>query len=135
MHLLLVSLGIGIGAVPDSPSSLDSRAAAEVRIGYDLDATTPYLGEPFVRAEREQPAMLGHDLINITLTEPSLVQLDSVLDSIDALYVAGGNTFRTNNACLRRHLGVGFAFEGTVQIPQQHASWRSHAVGECRERL
>lgn len=101
MHLLLLSLGVG--AVPGFIASHVRRPAEEIRVGYVDDAARPYADEWFVAAEREQLAELGYSLTDITVGDfDDAGSFDAVLEDVDALYVAGGNTF-VLLAALRRH--------------------------------
>lgn len=103
MALLLLSRGVG--AVPDFVSTHVPRPSSDIRIGYLNDAAAPYAGAEFVAAEREQLAELGYALTDITVAdfdEPG--GFAAALDTIDALYVAGGETFALL-AALRRHGG------------------------------
>ncbi|WP_129658439.1 Type 1 glutamine amidotransferase-like domain-containing protein [Rothia halotolerans] len=101
MNLLLLSLGIG--AVPGFISSRLGRPAGEVRIGYVDDAAAPHAGEWFVAAERERLAGLGYALEDITAGDyEDAAEFAAVLDGVDALYVAGGNTFALLAALRRR---------------------------------
>lgn len=101
MNLLLLSLGIG--AVPGFIASHVHRPADEIRVGYVNDAAGPYADEWFVAAEREQLAELGYSLIDITVAAfDDAGSFDAALEDLDALYVAGGNTF-VLLAALRRH--------------------------------
>lgn len=101
MHLLLLSLRVG--AVPDFVASRVDRTGKEVRIGYLDDAARPYAGADFVAAERRQLAELGYALTDITVGElDDRADFGAVLDDIDVLYVAGGNTFALLAALRRR---------------------------------
>lgn len=101
MNLLLLSLGVG--AVPDFIAEHVNRPAPAVRIGYLNDAASPYEGAGFVVAERARLADLGYVLADISagdIDDPR--EFAAVLGELDALYVAGGNTFVLLEA-LRRH--------------------------------
>ncbi|MGB3481005.1 MAG: Type 1 glutamine amidotransferase-like domain-containing protein [Mycobacterium sp.] len=101
MPLLLLSLGVG--AVPEFIATHVHRPATEVRIGYLNDAALPHVGENFVAAERDQLAALGYSLIDVTAGDyDQAAAFSAALDTIDALYVAGGNTFALL-AALRRN--------------------------------
>ncbi|MBB1032524.1 type 1 glutamine amidotransferase-like domain-containing protein [Dietzia sp. SLG310A2-38A2] len=101
MNLLLLSLGVG--AVPDFIAEHVARPAPAVRIGYLNDAASPYAGAEFVAAERAQLSDLGYVLTDITAADfDDTGAFADVLDRVDVLYVAGGNTF-VLLAALRRH--------------------------------
>ncbi|MDX2357924.1 Type 1 glutamine amidotransferase-like domain-containing protein [Dietzia sp. PP-33] len=92
MNLLLLSLGVG--AVPDFVAQHVNRPAPAVRIGYLNDAASPYAGAAFAAAERAQLSELGYVLTDITAAEfDDAGAFADVLDRVDVLYVAGGNTF------------------------------------------
>ncbi|MFF1946447.1 Type 1 glutamine amidotransferase-like domain-containing protein [Rhodococcus qingshengii] len=104
MPLLLLSLGVG--AVPAFVSAHINRPADEIRIGYLNDAAHPYSGEEFVDAERKQLATLGYSLTDIAAGDHDQAStFRSVLDSLDAIYVAGGNTFVLLSALRRNGTG------------------------------
>ena len=87
VNLLLLSLGLG--AVP---AFLGAHAAAG-RLGYVRDAANPYPGAPFVAAERDAVQDLAGELVDVVLATTTAADLERALDGVDALYVAGGNTF------------------------------------------
>lgn len=91
MNLLLLSWGLG--ALPDFLASAVPAAGAPLRIGYVDDAAAAHEGEPWVAVERKRLAATGHALIDLRagVTEPQA--RSEMLDSLDAVYVAGGNTF------------------------------------------
>lgn len=101
MPLLLLSLGVG--AVPGFIANHVDRPPGEVRVGYLDDAARPHSGEEFVAAERQQLAELGYPLTDMTAADFDEAEaFAAVLDEVDVLYVAGGNTFALL-AALRRH--------------------------------
>lgn len=101
MHLLLLSLGDG--AVPAFLSTHVKQPIEKARIGYLNDAARPLAGAWFVAAERERLAALGCSLIDVTAGDHERAHgFDTVLDGLDAIYVAGGNTFALL-AALRRN--------------------------------
>lgn len=103
MNILLLSWGLG--ALPDFLATAVPAAGAPLRIGYVDDATAAHEGEPWVAVERERLAATGHALIDLRVgvTEPQA--RSEVLDGLDAVYVAGGNTFSLM-AALRRTGGA-----------------------------
>lgn len=101
MNLVLLSLGVG--AVPDFIAEHVARPEPAVRIGYLNDAASPYSGAAFVAAERAQLSELGYVLTDITAAGfDDAGAFAGVLDRVDALYVAGGNTFVLLAALRRR---------------------------------
>ncbi|EYT61981.1 peptidase S51 dipeptidase E [Dietzia sp. UCD-THP] len=112
MNLLLLSLGVG--AVPALLAEHVNRPAPAVRIGYLNDAASPYAGAGFVAAERAQLADLGYVLTDITAADiDDTSGSAAALDGLDAVYVAGGNTF-VLLAALRRH-GADAVLTGRVR--------------------
>ncbi|MDI9900068.1 Type 1 glutamine amidotransferase-like domain-containing protein [Rhodococcus sp. IEGM 1409] len=104
MPLLLLSLGIG--AVPDFISTHIDRVPGEINIGYLNDASLPYSGVEFVAAERGHLAALGYSLTDVTASDHDQAgTFRSVLDELDAIYVAGGNTFVLMSALRRNGTG------------------------------
>lgn len=79
-----------VGAIPgflDTPS-LDSRAAT--RIAYIDDASKPLGSAPFVERERLQLQELGYSLVPLTAGNGTAADLAAALDTVNAIYVAGG---------------------------------------------
>ena len=91
MNLLLLSLGAS--AVPDFLSGCLPAASIPLRLGYINDAAAIYGDAPFVAAERDQLAAFGYELLDLRLRDLTLAELEAALDGLDAVYVAGGNTF------------------------------------------
>ena len=101
MHLLLLSLGDG--AVPDFLSTHVKQPIEQARIGYLNDASRLFADAWFVAAERDRMAALGCTLVDLTAGDYVRPQdFDTALAGLDALYVAGGNTFSLL-AALRRN--------------------------------
>ncbi|WP_353116126.1 Type 1 glutamine amidotransferase-like domain-containing protein [Microbacterium sp.] len=100
MPLLLLSLGAG--ALPEFLSAHLDRAVSGARIGYLGDAAGS--GEDgFASVERQRLTELGCAVVDVSAG--SFVDAESfaaALDGVDAVYVAGGNTFLLLDA-LRRH--------------------------------
>ncbi|RLP75578.1 peptidase S51 dipeptidase E [Mycetocola tolaasinivorans] len=116
-HLLLLSRGLGAvpaflaTVVPDRPA----------RIGYIPDAAHAFAGAPFVQAERDALDSLGFEVWEIPLRDHSSTSFAAALDEVDAIYVAGGDTFallaavrRANVAdLLRERVADGLAYIGS----------------------
>ncbi|GIT81591.1 putative peptidase [Leifsonia sp. LS1] len=90
MRLLLLSLGVS--AIPAFLREALGRAD-RIRVGYVPDAALAYDGAPFVDAERAALTGLGYDVETLRLSGTPLAEVEAALDRVDALYVAGGNTF------------------------------------------
>lgn len=91
MNLLLLSLGAS--AVPEFLNRCLPDAAAPLRVGYLDDAAAIYTGAPFVAAERAQLAAFGYEVRDISARSLSTAAFEDALAEVDAIYVAGGNTF------------------------------------------
>ncbi len=88
MKMLLLSRFIG--AVPKFLGGMDAATRAATRIAYVEDAAQPLGNAPFVERERAQLRDLGYALVPVTIGEGSGDDFSSVLDGVDAIYVAGG---------------------------------------------
>lgn len=100
MRLLLLSLGTG--AVPGFLAATAGRPAGAVRIGYLDDAALPYGDAPFVAAERARIAGIAGAVVDLRAGDADAGSFAAALDGVDALYVAGGNTFALMAALRRR---------------------------------
>lgn len=90
--LSLLLLSLGHGAVP---AFLADRAPADrsLTLGYVPDAARADATAPWAVAERDRVVGLGHAVVDVRLTGATAQQVSDALDGVDALYVAGGNTF------------------------------------------
>lgn len=88
MKLLLLSRFIG--AVPEFLKTLKADSRAATRIAYINDASKPLGNAPFVERERLQLQDLGYTLVPLTIGDGTAADLSAVLDTVDAVYVAGG---------------------------------------------
>lgn len=88
MKLLLLSRFIG--AVPEFLNTLKADSRAATRIAYVNDASKPLGDAPFVERERLQLQDLGYTLVPLTIGDGTAGDLSAVLDTVDAVYVAGG---------------------------------------------
>jgi len=84
MRILLLSLGLG--AVP-------RYLRKGATLGFVPTAGEPYADPYFVREDRARLEQLGYKLVDIDLSRQSAAQVRSSLAPIEALFVAGGNTF------------------------------------------
>nr|WP_314845567.1 Type 1 glutamine amidotransferase-like domain-containing protein [uncultured Microbacterium sp.] len=91
MNLLLLSLGVG--AVPGFLSDRAAASSEPLRLGYVADAAAAFADAPFVHAERAAIEDLGYRVRELTARTTPAHEFAAALDEIDALYVAGGNTF------------------------------------------
>lgn len=88
----LLLLSLGHGAVPAFLAA-HAPTGRPLTIGYVPDAARADAGAPWAAAERERVAGLGHAVVDVRLTGATAPQVAEALDGVDALYVAGGNTF------------------------------------------
>lgn len=89
----LLLLSLGTGAVPPFLEQHAGHRSGRIRIGYVADAGRDWPEAPFVAAERQRVADLGHELVDIRLTGSTAASVETALDDVDVLYVAGGSTF------------------------------------------
>ncbi len=88
MNLLLLS--VGLGALPGFLEECAGGPSRKLRIGYVSDAAE---GMPFADDERAGVEALGYDVVYLRVRDIDAEALAEVLDSLDAVYVAGGETF------------------------------------------
>ncbi|MDB5178678.1 MAG: hypothetical protein JWN01_621 [Patescibacteria group bacterium] len=84
MKLLLLSLGLG--AVPEF-------IPAQAKLGFIPTAGNVYADPSFVRHDRARLVKLGYQITDIDLDELTPAEIQTRLGAIDAVYVAGGNSF------------------------------------------
>ena len=63
------------------------------RIVYINDAASAMLGAPFAQAERNAIADIASELVELTIADTNLVELERELVAADGVYVAGGEAF------------------------------------------
>ncbi|MGO4102605.1 Type 1 glutamine amidotransferase-like domain-containing protein [Leifsonia sp. YAF41] len=88
MKMLLLSRFVG--AVPKFLGAASAGSRAALRIAYVDDASQPLGDAPFVGRERAQLQDLGYTLVPVTIGDGTAADLSAILDSADAVYVAGG---------------------------------------------
>lgn len=88
MNLLLLS--IDPAAVPAFLDDCVPQGGRRLRLGYVADAA---VGMPFAAQERAAIAAFGYDVVDILARATDARGFDEVLDAVDAVYVAGGETF------------------------------------------
>ena len=84
MNLLLISLGLG---------ALADFVPSGATIGFVPTAGETYTDPYFVRDDRARLQKLGHSVRDIDITNGSYDEVTGALAAVDALFVAGGNTF------------------------------------------
>lgn len=118
MNILLLSWHIGaLSAFLEEAVGTPQRP---LRIGYVDDAQALFADAPFVAAERDALARLGHELSRITVRGMGSDELDRVLSDLDAVYVASGSTFALlealqttgNGEVLTGHVRAGLPYVG-----------------------
>lgn len=97
MNLLLLSLGAG--AVPSFLRQCTGREPDELRLAYISDAAD---GMPFAVQERAGIAAFGVRLTDVHARELTAEAFAAVLDEVDAVYLASGETFRLLEALRER---------------------------------
>lgn len=88
MNLLLLS--INPAAIPDFLDECLGSLDRRVRLGYLDDAA---VGMPFAENERKGVGALGYELVPLRARDTEVNEFAAALDSIDAVYVCGGETF------------------------------------------
>lgn len=92
MNLLLLSLGAG--ALPEFLAKNVGIPAERMRLGYLNDAVLPFLDAEWAKWEDFRLTQLGYQPITITARDiGSADEFAAILDGLDAIYVAGGETF------------------------------------------
>lgn len=86
-------LSAGLGAVPQFVASRRRPGPAAPRVGFVAAATSIYPSAPWVDADRRALTTAGLDLVEIDLTVLAGDPLAAALAGLDAIYLAGGNTF------------------------------------------
>lgn len=94
MNVLLLSLGLGAL----------QRYAPPLTMGFVPTAGEPYTDPSFVTADRRRLERLGYRVVDIDVTNMEEADILSGLGAVDALFVAGGNTFYLMQQIRRRRL-------------------------------
>ncbi|MHA2788012.1 Type 1 glutamine amidotransferase-like domain-containing protein [Corynebacterium sp. S7] len=63
------------------------------KIAYVDDATRSFADQPFVDNERKQLREMGLELINLPMATTDPADTARILDEVDGVYVAGGETY------------------------------------------
>ncbi|WP_288437413.1 Type 1 glutamine amidotransferase-like domain-containing protein [uncultured Gordonia sp.] len=127
VNLLLLSLGFG--AVPGFLSEATGKALSELQIGYLDDARIPYAGQLGVRAERDRLTAAGYAVVDLSAVRQNLEEFATTLDRVDAVYVAGGNTFALLWALRRAGAGDLLAERVRASLPYIGCSAGAVVVG------
>ncbi|EGD53948.1 Type 1 glutamine amidotransferase-like domain-containing protein [Gordonia neofelifaecis] len=92
MMLILLSLGAGalLEYLPPVIHGSSEAVDRPRRIGYIDEAQRHLLDAPFTGPEHERLVRFGYDVVNIDLRRGGV---EDLIDSVDALYVSGGDTF------------------------------------------
>lgn len=88
MNLLLLSLSPA--AVPHFLDRCVGKAPADLRLAYIPDAGT---GMPFADLERAGIDALGYDVVEVRARDADAERFAALLATVDAVYVASGETF------------------------------------------
>lgn len=89
-------------------------------VAYVSDATRSFGDEPWVDNERNELRARGLTLVELPLAETAPEEVDRILGSVDAVYVAGGQTFELlhvmrstgTDEILTRHVRAGLTYVG-----------------------
>ncbi|RPA63392.1 peptidase S51 dipeptidase E [Gordonia oryzae] len=127
VNLLLLSLGFG--AVPAFLSEATGKGLSQLQIGYLDDARIPYAGKPGARAERDRLTVAGYAVVDISAAQQDLEEIATTLDRVDAVYVAGGNTFALLWALRRAGAGDLLAERVRASLPYIGCSAGAVVVG------
>lgn len=90
VNLLLLSWGFG--AAPGFLVETTGKPLSQLRVGYIDDAKLPYADLSWARPERDRIVRLGVTVTDLSATGVA-GRFASALADVDAVYVAGGNTF------------------------------------------
>lgn len=88
MNLLLLS--INPGAIPDFLDQCTGQLNRPLQLGYISDAAE---GMPFAAVERAGIEAFGYEIVEIRARDTDVEVFAEVLKSLDAVYVASGETF------------------------------------------
>ncbi|MGO1542748.1 MAG: Type 1 glutamine amidotransferase-like domain-containing protein [Gulosibacter sp.] len=91
------------------------------RVAYVSDATRTFEDQSFVHVEREMLREHGLELVELPLATTPQAEVERILNSVDGVYVAGGETFDLlhvlrstgTDAILTRHVRAGLRYIGT----------------------
>lgn len=86
-------LSAGLGAVPEFVHARRRPGPGAPRVGFVAAATSIYPSAPWVDADRAALTSVGLDLVEVDLTVLSGDALADAVSDLDAIYLAGGNTF------------------------------------------
>lgn len=84
MNLLLLSLGLG---------ALGRFSPPPLKLGFVPTAGEPYDDPSFVTSDRRRLIHLGYEVIDLDISRLEGSALRKALDGVEALFIAGGNTF------------------------------------------
>ena len=89
----LLLLSQGAGAIPGFLGDHGIARASAARIGYIADAARRGPAGTSMDWERQRLAEFGYDVADIKVAGTNAVEIAAALDTVKALYLAGGNTF------------------------------------------
>lgn len=78
---------------------------AEAVVGFIPTAGDPYPEKPWVDADRDALLALGYQIVDVDLKNKTGDELKGELDSVDIIFVAGGNTSFLAHHAHRSHFG------------------------------
>lgn len=124
MNLLLLSLNPG--AVPGFLDQCIGELSRRLRLGYISDAGE---GMSFASVERASIESLGYDLVEVHARDSGRAAFADFLDSVDAVYVAGGETFALLEALRSNGTGELLAARVRAGLPYIGCSAGSISAG------
>jgi dipeptidase E len=77
----------------DLVNELLPKPAKELKAAFIPTAGDPYADKGFVNVDRDKLTEMGFDVTDINLTDTNEAALTTMLENIDLVLVAGGNTF------------------------------------------
>jgi dipeptidase E len=87
-------LSRGLGAVPAFVDGRRRTRGTPARVGFVPTASLGYAKPPlWITSDRRGLNKMGFDVVQFCLSTTTGAALDKVLQSLDVLYLAGGNTF------------------------------------------
>ena len=79
--------------VADQLLKILPKSPSEMKVAFVPTAADPYEAKPWLVADRQKLVDLGFNVVDIPLKDQTKESLESVLNSVDLIFVGGGNTF------------------------------------------
>jgi len=107
-------LSKGLGAVQQS---IDEGVLPYKRLGFIPTAGEPYPNAYFIEESRARLRKLGIELVELDVSNESQEELQQKLDTVDGVYIAGGNTFFLSQQLRRKKLNEYMAHKVKAGLP------------------